>query len=74
MSEIHTVVPPVYECKFMAYSNEKPGVLTETLGVYSEPRGVQVGRLAGVWLCIRSEMEFHGNSSFICSKKQQKAC
>ena len=25
----------------MAYSNEKPGVLTETLGVYSEPRGVQ---------------------------------
>ena len=33
-----------------AYSNEKPGVLTETLGVYSEPRGVQVGRLAGVAL------------------------
>ena len=33
-----------------AYSNEKPGVLTETLGVYSEPRGVHVGRLAGVAL------------------------
>ena len=36
--------------QIMAYSNEKPGVLTETLGVYSEPRGVQVGRLAGVAL------------------------
>ena len=33
---------------YLAYSNEKPGVPTETPGVYLEPQGVQVGRLAGM--------------------------
>ena len=35
----------------LAYSNEKPGVPTETLCVYLEPQDVQLAS-SPVWLCI----------------------
>ena len=45
-----------------AYSNEKPGVPTETLCVYLEPQGVQFGRLGGVAVYTLRDYEMAGPS------------